>query len=268
MKSKSFTFACLLAAGSLYSGCTTEEVIEQILVVAPSETTLAIDARFGNADFEVKKDLTAGANTYNFDMFRYWLSNISLVTESGAEHKIPDGYYLMEEVTDLNLSTINDGVTYPAKKREEVVLTNVPAGRYKTVKFSIGVDSRYNNNLSLQAGELSIANGMSNVSWMWHTSYIFSSLSGKVFNGSTNAQAFLAETGLNENYRSVSVELSTPLVVDPTKPSKLKLNLDVAKVLENVDVVANPTINAGKPEKMEQLANNLSRNAFSFNAVE
>lgn len=103
----------------------------------------------GTAYFALNKDFTIGSQTYNFTKLRYWVSNVTLVDTKGTEYKVPDSYYLIEEVGNLDLSgTINDSVVYPAKKRETVTLKDIPSGDYKTVKFSIGVDSQHNDNLS------------------------------------------------------------------------------------------------------------------------
>ncbi len=265
MKTTKLSIVCLFVAGALLPSCTKEEVVEQI-VVAPSEATLVLDARVGNEDFSLNKDFTIGGTTYNFEKLRYWVSNVVLVSEKGTEYAAPDSYFLMEEVGNLDLTgTFSDkNIVYPAKKREEVILSKVPAGSYSSIRFSVGVDQKHNDNLSLQPGELSISNGMSNISWMWHTSYIFSSIGGKA---GTDAKKFVAETGLNDNYKTVTVALSSPLKVEAGGSPQVVINLDVSKVLEGVDPVTTPTIGAGQPEVMKTIANNFSQKAFSFASV-
>ncbi|ODS84292.1 MAG: hypothetical protein ABS46_03945 [Cytophagaceae bacterium SCN 52-12] len=249
-----------------FISCTKEEIVEQV-VVAPSEATLVLDARVGNEDFSLNRDFTIGGITYNFEKLRYWISNIVLVNENGTEYAVPDSYFLMEEVGNLDLTgTISDrNIVYPANKREEVVLAKIPEGNYNTLRFSVGVDQKHNDNLSLQPGELSISNGMSNISWMWHTSYIFSSIGGKA---GANAKKFVAETGLNDNYKTVTVALSSPLKAEAGASPRVIVNLDVAKVLEGIDPVTNPTIGAGQPEAMKTIADNFSQKAFGFASVQ
>lgn len=269
MKIVKISCICFLAATLFLLSCTTEEVIEQV-VVAPAEATLAIDARVGSEDFALNQDFTIGGAAYRFEKLRYWISNIVLTDEKGTEYAVPDAYFLMEEVGNLDLTgTISDqNIVYPANKREEIVLTKLPAGSYNSVRFSVGVDARRNDNLSLQAGELSIANGMSNISWMWHTSYIFSSIGGKVSSETTEPVTFLAETGLNENYKTVSVSLSSPLRVEAGSSPKLSLNFDVAKVLEGVNLLETPVIGARQPEAMKKISDNFSESAFTFVSIE
>lgn len=161
----------------LFTSCSKDE---DLVPAAETEgkATITFDAAFGTQDFALNKDFLSGATTYNFTRFRYWVSEAVLVNSQGEEYKVPNSYFLLEETAAI---PVQDGAfTYPATKRESIDLREIPVGDYKTIKFSIGVDSRYNDNLSLQAGELSQLNGMTNVSWMWMTSYIFTSIGGKV----------------------------------------------------------------------------------------
>lgn len=270
MKIHKSILIALIIVGSTLISCDKEDVIEQIIVV-PAETTLIVDTRVGDEDFSLNKNFSIDGTDYQFEKLRYWISNIVLINENGTEYPIKETYFLMEEVGNLDLSgTINDNnIVYPANKREEIALNKIPDGFYKNIRFSVGVDAQYNDNLSLQAGELSIANGMSNISWMWHTSYIFSSIGGKATDSSSSKQtSFIAETGLNENYKSVSIALASPLEVKAGTSSKLTLNLDIAKVLEEVDVITTPVIGAQQPEIMKKISNNFSEKAFSFSSVE
>lgn len=223
------------------------------LIEAPGEAVLNFDAKVGDADFALNTNFPIGSNTYKFNKLRYWVSNVSLVDSKGIEYKVPGSYYLVEETSAVSLQ---DGdFTYPAKKREQVTLQNIPVGDYKTVKFSIGVDAKYNDNLSLQAGELSQMSGMTNISWMWYTSYIFSAVGGTVTNGTTTKN-IVAETGLNANYKSVSLDLPTSIHVGSSQLKEVLFKLDVSKLFNNLDLVATPTIGASQAAAMTQLANN------------
>jgi len=252
-------------AAFIFSSCDNNDESTEMQPVEDAKTTITFDARVGNTDFALNKDFTIGTRTYNFSKLRYWVSNVTLVDSKGAEYLIPDSYYLMEEVGDLNLSgTISDKLTYPARKREAIDIEQIPAGEYKSIKFSIGVDSKHNDNLSLQAGELSIANGMSNIAWMWHTSYIFSSVAGTVKEGATSAE-FLAETGLNANYKTVSIDFAAPVNFSSAKG--IVLNLDVTKIIDGIDLIKTPKVNAAQSAVMSALAANYGSKAVAFGSV-
>jgi len=233
----------------------------------PAETagkaTLTLDAVVGITDFALNKDFTANGKTWNFTQLRYWVSNVVLVKASGEEYAIPNSFYLMEE---NNSAETNSTYTYPANKRESIQLSDIPAGDYKAIKFSVGVSDKYNNNLSLQAGELSQLNGMTNVSWMWATSYIFSSLKGKVTEGAT-AKTISVETGLNANYRVVNLNLPSNLHIGSAKSSTILLNADVTRITDGVDIMTTPTVGASQAAVMAAVATNYSTKVFTVKSV-
>jgi hypothetical protein len=253
----------LAFAAALFTSCSDNDSTETVVPENNTEARLTFDSRVGTADFALNKDFTVGAKTYNFKKLRYWVSNVSLVDSKGAEYKIPNSYYLIEEVEELDLTgTVNGNKNlYPARKRETVDFRDIPAGEYKSVKFSIGVDSKYNDNLSLGAGELSIANGMSNIAWMWHSSYIFSSITGTVKEGA-ESKDFTTETGLNVNYKTLTIDLATPVNFSNTK--EVILNVDVTKIFDGIDPIKNPTISAMSPTLMSTVADNYATKAIVF----
>lgn len=219
------------------------------------DVTLNFDAKLGNADFVLNQNTVIGSRTYNFKGFRYWVSNLVLIKADGSEYTVPASYYLLEET---NAVTVQDGsFTYPAKKREDVELKNIPKGDYKQVKFSIGIDATHNDNLSLQAGELSQLSGMTNISWMWHTSYIFTTLQGTVIEGAT-IKNFKAETGLNANYKTVTVTLQQPVKISSASSAKISFAVDIAQLIDGVDLITTPVIGASQAAAMGTLATNFA----------
>lgn len=248
----------------LFSSCTkTTEVVGEF----DGKATVSFDSKVGTADFALATDFTVGTKTYNFSRLRYWISKVSLVDSKGVEYAVPNSYYLLEEVGNITLSDLSDPITYPARKREDVIISDIPVGDYKTIKFSVGVDSKYNDNMSLQAGELSQYSGMTNVSWMWLTSYIFTNLQGTVKEGTTT-KTFKAETGLNTNYKTVTLDLPTAVRISTAKSTSIKLNVDVTKILDGVDLITTPTIGASQATVMATLANNYATKAFTVTSAQ
>lgn len=239
-------------ASALFASCSKEAASVEVA----GQTTLSFDSKVAGADFALNQNFTINSRTYTFKKLRYWVSNVSLVDSKGAEYKVPNSYYLIEETTAL---PVQEGTyTYPATKREDVVIRDIPVGDYKTIKFSIGVDATHNDNLSIQGGELSQLNGMTNISWMWHTSYIFSSIGGTVTDGTTT-KTVLAETGLNANYKSVSLDLPSAIHISSAAATKVGLAVDVSKILNGIDLITTPTVGAGQAAVMSQLATNYTQ---------
>lgn len=235
---------------------------EETVVVAAGKTSINFDAKVGSADFALNQNFTINTDTFNFTQLRYWVSNIVLTKEDGSTYPAPDSYYLIEET---NAVTVQEGsYTYPAKKREAVALANIPAGTYKSVTFSVGIDQAHNDNMSLQAGELSQLSGMTNISWMWHTSYIFSNLQGTYKPaGATTSTAIKVQTGLNANYKTVTLALPAALTVDGVTANTIALNVDVTKIIDGLDLKVMPVVSASTVTAMALVAGNYQNKVFS-----
>src|SRR5690606_38667840 len=140
----------------------------------------------------------------------------------------------MEETEEIPVQDGTFGKVYPANKREQIQLENIPAGNYTAIKFNIGVEPKYNDNLTLRAGELNPLNGMASASWMWFTSYIFTSVSGKMAlsSGAEQAKNFFWETGSNAMYAEKLVEFERAIRISSATESAIALELDVNKVVQ------------------------------------
>jgi hypothetical protein len=111
--------------------------------------------------------LVLAANTYtnaageqfNITTFKYYLSNFSFTNTDGNVVKYPGKYYLVNEA-------VNESKT--------ISIDNVPLGDYKSVSFTIGVDS-VRNVSGAQTGALDPLNGMF---WSWNSGYIMAKLEG------------------------------------------------------------------------------------------
>ena len=252
----------------LFISCSKDEAKPDTNSTAAGKVTLSFDAVLGTNDFALNKDFTINGKTWNFTQLRYWVSNVVLINAKGEEFAVPNAYYLIEE---NNAATTNSDFTYPANKREDVQLTGIPAGTYKSIRFAVGVPEKYNNNLSLQAGELSQLNGMTNVSWMWATSYIFSSVKGKVAEGNTTgiatAKELKIETGLNANFKTVALILPSDLNIGGNQSSTIVLNADVSKVTDGVDIMATPAVGASQANVMTVVAGNYATKVFTVKSV-
>lgn len=261
---KYIAFGALLAVSM---SCTDTEYIDrEIIVASPGEASISFDARYGDADFELNKPLDFKLNNesgefdlqYEFSRLRYWVSNVTLITEQGEEFLVPNSYYLIEENNPIPVQDGSFDKVYPANKREEVVLTGIPVGDYKAVKFHVGVEPKYNDNLTLQVGELTPLNGMAKDNWMWFTSYIFTSISGKMtwVKSEPESKNFFWETGSNEFYGQKEIQFDQPITISSENSSKINLELDVKKVIEFDLPWVNNVIGATNPELMETLTTN------------
>lgn len=103
---------------------------------------------------------TAAGDEFYITTFKYYISQITLTKTNGEQISMPDTYFLVNA---------DDPATFSQE------LTGVPAGKYKDISFTIGVDSLRNFS-GAQTGCLDPAKGMF---WTWKSGYIFVKLEGK-----------------------------------------------------------------------------------------
>ncbi len=254
-----------------------------------SATTTAVsEADVGTATINVAKDFNGTtfalnttytddhSNTLRFTRFRYWISNVKLTKADTTQYSVPGSYYLMTTNSAISPGNINSGMTIAAANREQISIADVPSGTYTAIQFSVGVDSTYNNNLSLQAGELHIHRDMATYTWMWNSSYLFSQITGQCVScGSVN---FGFDIGANANYRSLTA-LTFPASITLTKGKNAVINVraNVAKLFQvNGGAGVNTSTVSGSPKYinastnsalMGNLANAYQNNVFSVTSA-
>lgn len=101
----------------------------------------------------------ANGDRFYVTTFKYYISNIQLITAKGETVTIPDTYLLVNAADSSTL--VQD-------------LGVVPVGKYKSIRFIIGVDSLRNFS-GAQSGSLDPAKGMF---WTWKSGYIFVKMEG------------------------------------------------------------------------------------------
>lgn len=279
MKKQNLFFAAIAAL--VFTSCEKTEIKEVEKIVYADQTgalSLTFDARYGESDFELNKkypyQLVNSGGTYDmefeFSRLRYWVSNVKLIDNDNKEHAIADSYYLVEETNEIAVQHLVNGEKYPATKREEVIIKDIPSGEYKAIKFSIGVDQKYNDNIALTAGELGSLNGMGvSDGWMWFTSYKFLTLAGTIHwaEGTPTSKALSWETGSNELFDGAgkTVELTTPLKIDAQNSGKVTFNVDVKELLSATDLPwVNNSISQNKKDLMIALRDAFLSKSLTF----
>ena len=135
-----------------------------------------------------KKYVTAAGDTVQFSTFNYFVSNFILVKEDGTEYNVPkDSCYFLCKHEDVD--------------SRELVLHNIPAGDYKSVKFTIGIDSLKSvSPVGERIGVLDPTGGAAGMYWSWNSGYIFVKVEGTSpqapVNASTGERTLQYHTGL------------------------------------------------------------------------
>ena len=110
------------------------------------KATLTFDAIIKSANFSLNQTFIISTKTRKLTQLRDWGSKVTLVKANREEYIVPNSSSLMENVT----AELNWTYSYSANKQERVILNEIPAGDYKSIKVSIAVPEKHNNNLSLQ----------------------------------------------------------------------------------------------------------------------
>lgn len=153
----------------------------------------------------------ANGDDFYITTFKYYISNIILTRMNGDTVHIPDSYFLINAADPGSLSQ---------------ELTNVPAGKYKTIAFTIGVDSLRNFS-GAQSGCLDPARGMF---WTWKSGYIFVKMEGVSSKSTSKKNKLVYHIG-----GAIAPE-NTIRVFSQSLPSKLKIKEGKAA---EIDITAN-----------------------------
>ncbi|QDE95284.1 MbnP family protein [Myxococcus xanthus] len=238
--------------------------------LAAMDGSLELNAAFvfGTAPFALGQTYaTAGGGTVTFSQIRYWLSNVTLLKQDGTTRALTDSYHLMEVINAQELDGTSNPVTLPANRRERVQARAVPAGTYSGIRFSIGVDPTYNDDLSRQAGELHVLQNMASVSWMWFTSYIFTKTHGTYVTAQGTQGDFTWDTGTNANYRTVELPFPTTVTVNSQKHLAVNLQANVETLFTSLSPRTTPSIGATQSTESATLSDGFA-NMFSLVLVE
>lgn len=200
----------LVLAGVVLLGCKAE--------ISNNNTTgkvnFAVSHRMNGAPLVLNAPFsTALGEPFTPLAFSYYISSIKLVDMEGKTISQGANYFLVDERKPVSKSFV----------------AALPAGTYKAVKFTIGVDS-IRNVSGIQNGALDPANGMF---WSWNTGYIFAKLEGKsvvstapLSNVTYHIGGFrTGESALQE----VTLDLPEPLLIKTSGSATLRLEADVAK---------------------------------------
>lgn len=228
---------------------------------------------------------SAEGQVHHFSELKYVISNIRLVKADGNE--IP------YKVNDLD-----QGATVIDQSKPETLrylLSNIPAGEYKKIKFGLGVKKDLNvlDQVRFPKFYATAGSNDTQMMWEWGAGYRFTKIEG--FYGTDNKQMSI-HTGSTikgsegnftqgvDAYRDVTLDLSQHAIVDSKAP-KIIIKADFDKLLTgkiNTIVLVtgtgsdgNATPNIHTANQMVKFVDNLGGNGssdisgmFSVSAVE
>lgn len=134
----------------------------------PGDVEIHLENRVGNLKFYLNEPyVTENGDTIKFTTFNFYVSNFQFIKEDGSLYTVPkDSCYFL--------------VKADASESQELHFHDIPAGKYKGVKFIIGVDSlKSAAPIEQRTGVLDPATGAAGMYWSWNTGYIFVKAEGK-----------------------------------------------------------------------------------------
>ena len=138
------TAACAFALAALtLAGCKKDDETPANQV---GTVSLAFEQAVGTAPLVLSTQTytTPAGDQFKITTFKQYISNIKLTKTDGSTYAVPESYYLMDAAV-------------PAS--QELALKDIPVGDYKSLTFTVGVDSA-RNVAGAQTGALDPNNGM------------------------------------------------------------------------------------------------------------
>ncbi|THF48455.1 hypothetical protein E6C50_14320 [Flavobacterium supellecticarium] len=204
-----------------------------------NNVTLSFKNTFGDTEI-VLGGATSSAATVNtsdagqvhhFSELKYVISNIRLVKADGTEvpYNINDLDKGATVINHANPSTLN------------YVMSNIPSGEYKQIKFGLGVRSDLNtlNQVSFPNFYATAGANDTQMMWEWGTGYRFTKIEGfygtdnkemSIHTGSTVEGSEGSYTQGVDAYRNITLDLPVNAVVGNQSP-KIKIKADFNKLL-------------------------------------
>ncbi len=191
---------------------------------------------------------------FNVSTFKYYISNIELIKADGNIYKIPENYFLIDQSIE---STLKRGIS------------DVPAGDYTNISFTIGVDS-VRNFSGAQTDALAPENGMF---WTWNSGYIFVKMEGSSPASSRADKKLLFHIGgaksPTNTIRKTSIVLNPNVLrIRTDKAPEIHLKVDVASLFtgtQNVSFSQYNFMHGGAPAVL--IANNYANGLISLDHI-
>lgn len=174
---------------------------------------------------------SAVGQLHQFSELKYVVSNVRLIKTDGSE--IP-----------YNINDLDKGATVIDQSKTtslNYVLSNIPSGEYKSIKFGLGIKTELNTLDQARFPKFYAAAGANNTEmmWEWGTGYRFTKIEGfygtdkkqlSIHTGSTVEGSEDNYTQGVDAYRDITLDLPNNAVVGKNAP-KITIKADFDKLL-------------------------------------
>ena len=212
---------------------------------------ISLSHRFGNQRLTMgalRFENTAG-ETFSVTRLSYLLSNFALQDEEGQWIELED-----------SVAWVDLG-----KRRDAFLLENVPEGKFRAIRFGLGVDKERNHADPAQwpAGH-PLNPALNNLHWNWQGGYIFAAIEGRYRKGD-ELPGYVYHLANDWNYRLVTL----PIAIDTSEAIEINMALDLAalfSVPESLSFAEDGT--STHSHKDDVIANKLTSNVAGAFAVQ
>ncbi|HAV25445.1 MAG TPA: hypothetical protein DCX01_04630 [Bacteroidetes bacterium] len=211
MKKTFYIMLGLLAIG--FTSCTEDDVVDPIVEVSSASIDFTVNHTIGNQEFTAGTAYSVGVNeNATFSRYAYLLGSFYLIAEDGSKVIIDSQYAHIEA---------HSGKT-------TFSLVDIPYGTYKSIGFSIGLDSAVNHGNPNQYDSDHPLSAINNsLHWGWVGGYIFTAIEGKDVDADESIIFHLAGS-----HNKVDFELPTNFT-HGAAGSSVALGYDIAEVFIN-----------------------------------
>ncbi len=195
--------------------------------VTPTSGTLKLEFEhmFDTVEFNFNQNYkTDNGDTINLNILKYYISNIVITKDDNTTFTESNSYHLID-VSNLSSTILS--------------IANVPVGNYKSLSFTLGVDSARNVSGS-QTGDLDPAKGMF---WTWSSGYIMFKLEGTSPQSGSATKTLTYHiggfSGVNKAQRNFSFNFaSTPSNITGSNSPYIHLSVDVNEFFKAPNTVS------------------------------
>ena len=215
----------LVAAFISLTSCSSDDDNNSDALTGENNVSLEFDNSMNGDDLILGTSTYTNSNdeTLTINRLNYIVSNFVLIDEEGNEFIYPkdESYFVISEENALN----------------EVVLTNIPAGKYVQMRFGVGVDQeKYQQGAEGQGDFLQIAEE-NNMMWAWQAGYKFLNFEGTFtapsIASSTDFKIHMGSHGNTlDNYKEVTVNLPSTAMVSNEMTPLIHLEIDANQILD------------------------------------
>lgn len=237
-------FIAALSFSALFTSCKKDATAPEYNTTAKGAISVEFDNIVGSSDLQLNTgSYTNSSNeVYNVTKLKYYVSNFKFTNTDGTVYTVPqDSSYFLIDESDVN--------------RHEAEL-KIPEGEYKSVTFTLGVDSLRNTmDISKRTGDLDVTGIATDMYWSWNSGYIFLKLEGTSTAITSIGGVFQYHTGgfggyttaTANNLKTITLDLSARGTAKVKASKALGVNVhllvDISKVFTGANTISLATTN-------------------------